>query len=581
MMKKILIAIILLSPTIKIYGQQFEWSNALWGPEYDHAYGLTATQDNGCVITLSFSDSIDADPGLGFTYLTTTDTNDYSILISKYDSTGNLQWHDVMVGDFLYAGTIVTDDNGNLYLAGTFKDSITFRNSQTVYYGNCSRDIFFAKYSSIGNLIWAKVISSPTAISSNNTAYLAKGPIEDKIVLYGSFENTIDVDPSPATNIITSGSNRDMFLSYYDTAGTFLHSSVMPLLSGSLTISSAYMDPSGKTALCGEFYGTIDFDPGSGSSTLNNPQVYNNIYVATYDSLGNLIWCFQVGGNFNDEPRTICADPNFNIYLCGRYNTSIDLNPGPSTATLSGGNSFIASYNNFGSLTWYTGDQGPSGAASIMDIAYSNGDIVYGGQYSGNVLLGSTTLVNNWINPIAMFGTVSSTNGAFTSAYSFSVTSPIDSGTSTTNKFVAIAPNSSIYLSGEFSGSVDVNPDTLSSFDITATDHRPWLIDPRDNYTAKYSFASIILSDTGRAIESGLSIYPNPADKVITIKSDGDIITTLTITNSVGSAINQMSNDDANSELNIDVSNLSQGCYFILAISNSGQTQCLKLIVNH
>ena len=51
------------------------------------------------------------------------------------------------------------------------------------------------------------------------------------------------------------------------------------------------------------------------SSNISN----NDIFLAKYDKDGNVIWARNIGGNGDDDPSSIAADANGNIFVAGYY----------------------------------------------------------------------------------------------------------------------------------------------------------------------------------------------------------------------------------------------------------------------
>src|SRR5436190_15370976 len=82
---------------------------------------------------------------------------------SVYSQTHNWLWA-VGAGTGTYqmehtteGGThVVVDQQNNVYVVGYFNDSINFRFPNFTLYGNERNTKFFAKYTSSGQLLWAK-----------------------------------------------------------------------------------------------------------------------------------------------------------------------------------------------------------------------------------------------------------------------------------------------------------------------------------------------------------------------------------------------------------------------------------------
>ncbi len=106
-----------------------------------------------------------------------------SICLTKFDSNGYLEWYKLNNGGASVGGggcggsvtitlvtepLITTDESDNVYLTGVFRNCfLSFGPANTVL-ANDNQDIFIAKYSSAGNLQWARKGNPPTTSSFNN-----------------------------------------------------------------------------------------------------------------------------------------------------------------------------------------------------------------------------------------------------------------------------------------------------------------------------------------------------------------------------------------------------------------------------
>ncbi len=130
---------------------------------------------NNIYVTGEFeSDTIDVD---GITLVNENDaSNRRDLLIVKFNGSGDAQWG-VSAGsrEHDYSNDIAVDDYGDLFITGTFYDTIVFGNT-TLF--NDGGDFYISKYSSAGTAVWAKRSSSNTAqAGSNSIAVFNNKPI--------------------------------------------------------------------------------------------------------------------------------------------------------------------------------------------------------------------------------------------------------------------------------------------------------------------------------------------------------------------------------------------------------------------
>lgn len=143
------------------------------------------------------------------------------------------------------------------------------------------------------------------------------------------------------------------------------------------------IDAQGNVYVCGQFQGIVDFDNGPGTSTLTS-QGGNDVFIAKYNSSGNLQWARSVGGSSGEIGRSIKLDVSGNIWVCGNFAGVVDLDPGPGVTSYTSGfsDAFILKLNNSGNYIW-------SGvvAGNGMSVAYklkidSPGNVIVAGTYS-------------------------------------------------------------------------------------------------------------------------------------------------------------------------------------------------------
>ena len=129
----------------------------------------------------------------------------------------NFSWANAMgapntIGSASAVGISIAHDNfGNVFLAGTFQDTIDFDPGPgtTWVASTGAYDIFIAKFNIQGNLIWIKSFAGTST----------EGPVglvvdnSGNPILLGQFQQTIDANPDPnLSNSLTSYGIEDMFL---------------------------------------------------------------------------------------------------------------------------------------------------------------------------------------------------------------------------------------------------------------------------------------------------------------------------------------------------------------------------------
>lgn len=140
--------------------------------------------------------------------------------------------------------------------------------------------------------------------------------------------------------------------------------------------------------ICGDLYGTRDFDPSGNSLILTSGN--QDSFIAKYDSSGNLKWAFNMGDSLSnwEFAYSMCLDANDNVYVTGTFFNTVDFNPGSGVQNLSSNGSadiYFAKYNSNGTLAW-----AKSIGSTNFDRAYSIrlddfGNMYLAGRFDGSI----------------------------------------------------------------------------------------------------------------------------------------------------------------------------------------------------
>jgi hypothetical protein len=131
--------------------------------------------------------------------------------------------------------------------------------------------------------------------------------------------------------------------------------------------------------LAGYFTGTVDFNPGAGTSNLVSNGA-SDIFVAKYDLDGQYQGCFKIGSTSADYARCITSSQTDVITVGGAFQgTNIDFDPAAATQNLLSSNGgydlFIAKYNWSSSLpvsmTSFTGNY-ENGKGALLNWSTSS-----------------------------------------------------------------------------------------------------------------------------------------------------------------------------------------------------------------
>ena len=220
------------------------------------------------------------------------------IFVSKLDSNGDFVWAKSMGGpsSLDYGNVIAVNSSGNVYTTGIFQGTVDFDPGAGIanLISAGDRDIFVSKLDSSGNFVWAKSMGGTVYDSGINIVVDSNS----NVYTTGKFKGTADFDPGAGTANLTSAGGSDIFVSKLDSSGNFVWAKSM----GGTAYDSGYgivVDSGGNVYTTGEYDGTADFDPGTGTAILTCSGE-SDIFVSKLDSNGNFVWVKRMGGSNAD-----------------------------------------------------------------------------------------------------------------------------------------------------------------------------------------------------------------------------------------------------------------------------------------
>lgn len=367
------------------------------------------------------------------------------------------EWaHTFGSSSFDLSDDIATDPAGNVYVAGTFYNTVDFDPSAAT--ANLTAvnhyDAYFAKFSPAGALIWVKQIGGTDAESISQINIASDG----SIYLTGAFESTTDFDPGAGTFNLTSAGSYDGFLMKLDSSGSFLWA--IPVGASSLSdfANDVDFDAQGNLVVVGSFQGTSDMDP-SGATANFTSLGSTDIFVAEYNSNGQYQWCKTTGGSNLDIGRRLRVDPMGDLVISGEFRDTADFDPGTGISNLTAnGNSdiFVLKLNSTGDFVWaksFGSTGSPSDYLHGMAVG-QNGEVYTTGtfQTSGDFDPGSGTSTLTAVGSNDVF--VQKLNAAGNFEWAYNVGGSVeDEGFG-----VTVDGNGDVYVSGYVAGMVDMDP---------------------------------------------------------------------------------------------------------------------------
>ena len=378
----------------------FIWARAMTGTGYSVGRSIAVDILGNVYTTGYFFGTVDFNPGTGTFNLNTNGSDD--IFISKLDSSGNFVWAKQIAG--------ISDDQGhsisldsfcNIYTTGSFSFTVDFNPDAGTYNLTSAGgfDIFISKLDSSGNFVWAKRMGGGSDEQSSSITLDASG----SIYTTGAFLGTADFNPGAGTFYLTPVGVQDIFISKLDSSGNFVWAKAMGGSAGNGTSIKVGPTGAGDVYTTGAFFGTVDFDPGTGTYNLISTGAAGtyNIFISKLDSSGNFIWAKAVGGTGSSHGNAIAIDPSGDggVYTIGYFNGIADFDPGVGVFNLTGAGGsndiFISKLDTSGSFVWAKamGGMATDVGNSIAFDAFGNAHVA-GYFNSHTITFGSTTLIN-------------------------------------------------------------------------------------------------------------------------------------------------------------------------------------------
>lgn len=318
----------------------------------DYGRGIVLDAQENVYISGRFEGTVDFDPSPAKFELTSQGMAD--VFIAKYNSQGALQWAFSIGGNRNDTGNdIALDQEGNILIIGAmYSGVVDLDPSENVHNltNNGSGDIFVAKYSPQGSLLWAHNIGGVNIDYGDGIATDALG----NVYITGYFQGTdVDFNPNAGITNISSNGNKDIFFAKYDSEGHYQWVHHIGSTQSDVGTGIA-VDRKGDVYLTGLFKNTVDFDPEVANHSLTSSGDYD-AFIAKYDTDGVYQWAHKFGGTDGEGAGDIVTDHNDNVYITGLFQGMSYFDPasGSVSFTSKGGmDIFIAKYDTDGVHQW-------------------------------------------------------------------------------------------------------------------------------------------------------------------------------------------------------------------------------------
>ncbi|MEO8761319.1 MAG: hypothetical protein ABI448_10530, partial [Bacteroidia bacterium] len=144
------------------------------------------------------------------------------------------------------------------------------------------------------------------------------------------------------------------------------------------------VDVSGNIYVTGYLQQIANFKGMSAASTILTSAGGKDIFLAKYNSAGQLLWVTQAGGTTDDEGTAVCVTAN-GVYITGYYTGQANFGA-IQLLVLSGADqkAYTAAYDVNGNSTWATTIGNSGSTAAGVDICADNSNVFITGNFEGS-----------------------------------------------------------------------------------------------------------------------------------------------------------------------------------------------------
>ncbi|HTB32016.1 MAG TPA: T9SS type A sorting domain-containing protein [Bacteroidia bacterium] len=491
-------------------------------------------------------------------------TNQYygDVYLVKYDSNGNVLWvtapntkATISSSD---AWIVSTDAVGNAYVTGQIYDTVIFGSFKLFAhrYG-----VFLTKYDKNGNVIWARQSDGDGNGEGAGLSICTDNHKHEYIT--GVFSDTLYF----GTDTLRTSSN-DIFIVKYDSNGNVIWSKqaiIQSKNSSGIAYSVAY-DNMNNIYVTGYFQDTITF----GTTELISSN--NDVFLAKYDSSGNVLWAKQCGTNRNSSAYgyAVASDMNGNAYVTGYFKDTINFGTHILMNDTKYANFFITKFDLNGNVIWAkapivldtNGWEGYALSTDRLGHLYFTGGAASGYAYDeGIVFEGDTFSLKNGYDASILLKLDTSGN--------LLCGTILTSGGDDANSIVCDPTGKYVYMGGDLVTGISsyiFGQDTLTS-NFGAGSEYPFVArwQPCDT--------NITTSIPPISNKPSISLFPNPSPGLFTLAFAGQqnvVSGRIEVYNVLGEKVTIATLKQVQSDNRIDLTNQPNGIYLYRVISEDG-----------
>ncbi len=423
-------------------------------------------------------------------------------ILVKYDPNGNFLWDIATQNANAWLISIATDNNGNVFLLGTFDNSSMRIGAFTLTNTTTYEQYFLAKVDPSGNVLWAiNAGNAEYGATSGEVVVLGLGGLAtdgsgNAYVVVNFIVPTVTIGAFTLNNADPTGNTDDIMIAKYDASGHLVWAKSI----GGDANDDAFgctVTPAGDIYIAGNFASpSITL----GASTITNSTAMQVAFIARFDAAGDAAWASASGGNGYDNAVGIASDASNNVYMTGSFkensiafNGSTITNPTPGWRSL-----YLAKFDPSNNVSW----------ARTISSAATFGPTLQGGAWGYSIAMSKCGTI--WVSGAMKGDSVnidghilntpaSSPDPIFIAGYntfgSYAGSAILPSGGDDQNGIACDATGNVYMCADNWKGSLVVAADSLFADSLTELMYVTKFASlDKDSITYKHSYTALCLS---------------------------------------------------------------------------------------
>ncbi len=351
--------------------------------------------------------------------------------------------------------------SGSIFVVGNFIGPATIGGNTLQGYG--FQDVYLARYSSTGQLDWAKAVGG----AGTDQVSAIETDMQGNIWIAGRFTGSMDLDPDAGLSGITSspsGALDGFFAKFNGNDGSLMDFRDITA-GGTFDIRTIKIDPIDETFFIGgQYSNTVDFDFGPFTQNRTSFVTSGDCFVAKYDAALTFGWV-NTFGSVNpaiDFVSAISLSTDGAVYCTGLLGGTTDIDPSLGTTNLTcATDAFLIRYlKTTGALSWGFNLGGNSIELGTAILVNPDNEVVVTGtmnstSFDADPGFGTTAIASNGISS-APFLLRYGSNGSLLGNY------VVDglTGLSANINALEYTANNDLLAAGNFMGNIKFPTDT-------------------------------------------------------------------------------------------------------------------------